>query len=67
MKDESAFPHDSGMVHEGITKREWFAAMAMQSMGYTMSHFGQESETLAKVAKTAYRMADEMLSPSNRI
>ena len=64
---ESAFPivQEAGRIHSaGLTKREWFAGMAMTAMGYTMTHYGKEDAELAKIADTAFRMADAMISRS---
>ncbi len=46
---------------EGMTLRDYFAGQALTAMGYTVTHWGHEDDTLAKVASTAYRMADAML------
>jgi hypothetical protein len=43
------------------TLRDVFAMHALTGMGYTLALFGQEMDTLAKVAATAYRAADAMM------
>jgi hypothetical protein len=44
------------------TLRDTFATAALNAMGFTLALFGQEADTLAKVAKTAYLAADAMMA-----
>jgi len=59
--EETAFPVTVGQVaenHWGMSLRDWFAGMALQSF------LSPEPETLSEMycaALTAYQMADEMM------
>jgi hypothetical protein len=64
--DGPAFPHvgcnTSGglnVVAEGLTKREWFAGMALVGMLASDSSFSHES-----IADECFRYADAMLAES---
>ena len=66
MKDKNtpAFPFvaedESGMmINMGISQRDYFAAKAMQGMLAACTGWGEFEQD--RLAKTSYRMADEML------
>ena len=56
--NDPAFPNDS-TGDEGLTKREWFAGMALQ--GILASHPGYVNNEADKMAAAAFRMADTMI------
>lgn len=59
---------EQGLEHtdRGITKRDWFAAMAMQGMvvGSRASNDSMHPTTALEVARAAYHYADMMLRMS---
>ncbi len=71
---EPAFPvtfyhnHPDGSSHlqewPGMTKREWYAGLAMQ--GFNANPRWNE-ETYAKVAGMAFSQADEMIAAASKI
>lgn len=60
--EESGEPGHAHVDH-GISKRDWFAAMAMQGMvvGSKSSSESMHPTTALEVARTAYHYADIML------
>lgn len=56
----SAFPRgeDDLWYLQGLTKREWYAGLAMQSM---LATWAREEDQLAACAKMAIRAADTIL------
>ena len=44
----------------GLTKREYFAAMAMQA--YVNNYYGEKAETMKEQAIRSVKMADELLA-----
>lgn len=48
--------------YDGMTLRDYFAAKALNAMGYTLGIYGAEAVTMDAVAKSAYRAADAMLA-----
>ena len=60
-----AFPTvENGQNRIGLTKREYFAAMALQGMfanGFAYLHSGEKSENPAHFAKMAVWAADSIL------
>lgn len=66
MGEEEAFPVPADAEHYGLTKREYFAAMAMQGL---LSHrtvpTGNEVEYFRKVASQAAVAADGLLEALN--
>jgi len=66
-KDEPAFPQtidDMGTmrsVTQGLSKREWFAGMALQGMLSANFHSGMVKHDAPLAAKQAYVFADAML------
>ena len=63
--NQNAYPvtiEDNGnpsVTHLGLTKREYFAAMAMQ--GYIVQRRAQDDTSRRKVAEWSVNMADELL------
>ncbi len=60
MKNERAFPVDQGVLHKGMTLRDYFAAKAMQ--GLLASDVNAPLDTFAK---QAYIVADAMMEVRN--
>lgn len=68
MKKEPAFPwlNPKGMVdHPGLTKREWFAGLAMQGMCANHGTYGQ-GRGPQDVAERAFDVADAMINESEK-
>jgi hypothetical protein len=63
---DNAFPHrDTADNHTGLTKREYFAAMAMQ--GWLASFSGVETMPLPiRVSEKAVAFADALIEELNR-
>ena len=62
MKNEPAFPFfNDENLYQGITKREYFAAMAMQGM---LSYIG--SLHYESISERAFTIADAMLAESEK-
>lgn len=69
--DKSAFPHPSNQdTHTGLTKREYFAAMAMQSFIQLMGNNPVATNKVAResdepqsaiMVKASIEIADELL------
>lgn len=59
-KDQHAFPQSQEMWG-GLTKREWFAGMAMQGI-----LAGDRISNLETVTKESYKQADAMLAESEK-
>jgi hypothetical protein len=60
-----AFPSNGTVWSEcrlGITKREWFAGMAMQGF-YTG---GTKGDSLESIAELSFRMADSMIDAGKK-
>ena len=59
-KDKSAFPYvlDWSMHEDGFTKREYFAAMAMQGL---LANAEYGSSASSEIARLAIGQADELL------
>ena len=59
-KDKSAFPYvpDWSSHEDGLTKREYFAAMAMQGL---CSHQDIGNKDATRIARLAVEQADELL------
>lgn len=57
--DEPAFPVVSplGESYSGLTRRDWFAGMAMQGI---LAHYGHQGSS-EKLAEYAFEHADAML------
>jgi hypothetical protein len=54
--DNSAFPRQGGILHPGLTKREYFAAMALQGL------LADPSTIISKnVAQDAVKLADHLI------
>ena len=60
--NEPAFPTQHGMIMQGMTLRDYFAAKAMQGL-VTSRHTDYENGWYAEdmLAESAYKMADAML------
>lgn len=57
--DQRAFPADAHTHTDGgLTKREYFAAMAMQA--YVNNYYGEEDETMQAIRSV--KMADALLA-----
>jgi len=56
----SAFPHDNDnpWYYQGLTKREYFAGLAMQSM---IATWAREEDQMTACAKLAINAADALL------
>ena len=67
MEDVERFDEDQGkwvphlVPQGGLTKREWFAGMAMQGMLALGPIEGQEDCSIQGQARHAYRLADAMI------
>jgi hypothetical protein len=61
-KEESAFPHPSGLLNTGMTLRDYFAATAMQGI---LASWPKDTCMYKEVAAISYEMADEMLEARN--
>ncbi len=64
--DETAFPVPIGQTGEdrcGMSLRDWFAGMAMESLlePDDVQYMDGTPNRRAKVARIAYKMADEMM------
>lgn len=46
--------------HGGLTKREYFASMAMQGLT-SVDNFSDDNETISKMAKWSVKCADALL------
>jgi len=58
--DNSAFPRRAGIPHPGLTKREYFAAMALQGL------LADPSTIISKnVAQDAVKLADHLIQALN--
>jgi len=58
--DNSAFPREKGVQHPGLTKREYFAAKALQGL------LADPTTMISKtVAEDAVRMADHLIEALN--
>ncbi len=55
---------DIDAIDGGLTKREHFAALAMQS--YVNNYYGQRESTQDEVAKLSVKMADKLLLELSR-
>lgn len=60
--DMPVYPGDGGEYHEGLTKREWFAGMALNGMA--VNGWGVQSELpgTGDIADACVRMADALLA-----
>ncbi len=47
-------------LQEGLTKREYFAGLAMQS--YVNNYYGTEKNTMEDMAQRSVKMADALLA-----
>ena len=64
MKNEPAFPFfNDENLYQGITKREYFAAMAMQGM---LANASYDTCSFAKIAKDSFSVTDAMLAESEK-
>lgn len=65
-KDQPAFPQscadalDAGMVHAGMTLRDYFAAKAMQSF-VAMAPDAEDRTKQSGIAAWSYQIADAMM------
>ena len=55
-----AFAVGAGMYQKGLTKREYFAGLAMQAY-INSGYHGNEKETMLDVAKLSVQIADILL------
>jgi len=59
--DNSAFPRDPGIQHPGLTKREYFAAKALQGL------LANNTIIISKtVAEDAVKLADHLTKALNQ-
>jgi len=63
--DEPAFPTDAKVLRRGLTKREYFAAMAMQGIARDWSN-DVTNWRIEKMAKCAVEYADALLAALER-
>lgn len=71
MKNDTAFPvivkcEDLGGFNRGLTKRELFAAMALQGLLSYMAPLRPEKEEQASVAVAAVQYADALIAELER-
>jgi hypothetical protein len=59
-RDEPAFPTSGGIDYHGLTKREYFAAMAMQGF-LAQSKEDGEQMSFSAAAHDAVRQADALM------
>jgi hypothetical protein len=58
--NQGAFASSSDIWRQtGLTKREYFAGLAMQS--YVNTYYGEQKDTIEDVAKRSVKMADVLL------
>jgi hypothetical protein len=58
--DNSAFPRKDGIYHQGLTKREYFAAKALQGL------LADPTTIISKtVAEDAVKLADHLIQALN--
>ena len=58
--DNSAFPRKPGILHPGLTKREYFAAMALQGL------LADPTTIISKtVTEDAVKLADHLIKALN--
>lgn len=62
-QDDNAFP--SGTIANGLSKREYFAAMAMQGLLSNPDHRSDSRSCHEQIAKKALSMADELIKSLN--
>lgn len=57
---------DVSKVHNGLTKREYFAAMAMQGLiAHNCAHFKDEDLHETGIAKRSVKLADALIKTLN--
>ena len=66
MREQPAFPNNPDGA-EGLTKREWYAGMAMQgylsaSAGMTSTGPGKVNVLITQISEIAFMIADAMLN-----
>jgi hypothetical protein len=59
--DQPILMADGSIYHEPLTKREYFAGLAMQGLMKEFKHDGHELKHCENVARKAVRMADSLL------
>lgn len=60
MKNIQAFPVEQGVLHKGMTLRDYFAAKAMQPLIVSFA-----VQDINWTAKQAYKIADAMMEARN--
>lgn len=58
--DNNAFPHASVGVLDGLTKREWFAGLALQGMS------ADHSGNVKNIAYWSVKLADALIEELNK-
>jgi hypothetical protein len=61
---EPATPVPEAYVHKGLTKREWFAGMAL--IGMAANYGSLRDHDRSNIAEMAFKMADEMIEHSKK-
>lgn len=61
--NDTAFP-DQHLIGQGLTKREFFAAKAMQGLIHNREYFFNEN--IFFIAATAVKIADELIQELNK-
>jgi hypothetical protein len=54
-------PNANSFCHDGLTKREYFAAMAMQGLLSADARYNNRTDDRKSLAKDAIAFADELL------